>query len=347
MITSLTEKKGGIRTLNRDTEAFEDFIKAAKLVDIIPKSRVFTWNNKRGGDRKIASRLDRFLVAETILLEGITVDSDILPSGGIKKSSPTYLKKRRCWRSNWNRFTRKGSRGILLKKLETQNKSSCKSGRPDVNRRRLYGRKKSRIQWLKEGEKNTKFFHRSTIDHRSANKILRIKDDQGTSVQTHHEISALLINHFSQIALEPNIDREEAIKDLMTYIPKLITEDQNKALNRAITLEEVEEAVKEMPNGKALGPDGFTIDFYKTYWDIIKTKVWEVVEDSQRFSSILKSLNSTFITLIRKEEEANTSSKFRPSALCNVLYKIISKVIANKLKKILPGIISEEQSSYV
>lgn len=74
---------------------------------------------------------------------------------------------------------------------------------------------------------------------------------------------------------------------------------------------------------------------------------WEVVEDSRQYSSILKSLNSTFITLIPKEEEANTPSKFRPIALCNFLYKIISKVIANRLKPILPCIISEEQSGYV
>jgi len=53
-----------------------------KLVDIIPKSGAYTWNNKRGGDRQISSRLDRFLVTEKILLEGIIVDSDILPSGG-------------------------------------------------------------------------------------------------------------------------------------------------------------------------------------------------------------------------------------------------------------------------
>ena len=98
-------------------------------------------------------------------------------------------------------------------------------------------KQKSRIQWLKEVEKNTNFFHGSAIDHRGANKILRIKDDQGTSVQTHNEISSLLINHFSQIALEPDIDKEEAIRYLLTSIPKLISEDQNKALNRVITLE--------------------------------------------------------------------------------------------------------------
>ena len=61
---------------------------------------------------------------------------------------------------------------------------------------------------------------------------------------------------------------------------RLITEDQNKSLNRLITMEEVEEAVRDMPNGKAPGPDGFTINFYKSCWEIVSVEVWEVVEDS-------------------------------------------------------------------
>lgn len=119
------------------------------------------------------------------------------------------------------------------------------------------------------------------------------------------------------------------------------------ALTLEISMEEVEEAMKEIPNDKAPGPNCFTINFYKACWEIVKTKVWEVVEDSQRSASILKSLNSAFLALIPKEEEANTPSKFHPIVLCNVVYKIISKIIANRMKRILPGIISEEKLSYV
>lgn len=81
MITSLLEKKGGIRKLNKDSEVFSDFIGSAKLVDILPKSGAFTWNNRRGGEKQIGSWLDRFLVSERILLEGEIVESDILPMG--------------------------------------------------------------------------------------------------------------------------------------------------------------------------------------------------------------------------------------------------------------------------
>eukprot|EP00253_Pinus_taeda_P022158 PITA_22158 len=208
-------------------------------------------------------------------------------------------------------------------------------------------KQKSRILWLKEGEQNTKFFHRSAMDYRSANKILELKNSEGEILRNHNDISALLSNHFSNIAREPEINREAAIQEITNAIPNSITEEQNWALRKTITMEEVEEAVRNMPNDKAPGPDGFTINFYKACWKIVKNNIWEIVEDSRRSKTILKSLNSTFIALVPKVEEANTPEKFRPIALCNVIYKIISKVIANRLKIILPGIISQEQSGYV
>ena len=94
-----------------------------------------------------------------------------------------------------------------------------------------------------------------------------------------------------------------------------------------------------MHNEKALGPDGFTVEFFKA-WEVVKHDIYGVVEDSRRSTSILKDLNATMITLILKENEARTPDRYRPIALCNVVYKIISKVIANRLKPLLPTLIS-------
>jgi len=124
-------------------------------------------------------------------------------------------------------------------------------------------KQKSRVQWLKEGEKNSKFFHRSTLDYRNVNKILNLKNDSGDTLHNHREISSLLTEHFKHIAQESDIDRAEAINTLTQSIPKVVTKDQNLALLKEISMEEVEEGVKSMPNDKAPGPDGFTINFYK------------------------------------------------------------------------------------
>eukprot|EP00253_Pinus_taeda_P018950 PITA_18950 len=375
MITTLLEKKGGLRKLNKDSEAFTSFIDNVKLVDILPKSGNFTWNNRRGGERLIASRLDHFLISENIILDGITVESDILPTRGsdhwpisltvavqgTPRNKPFRFEKFWLDHPNFLELVEKwwseplegnGSKMFNLQKKLRIIKEKIKEWNITV-----FGdvfKEKTQIEEKLEqihkdrgsGHRNEEYVE-SALDYRSANKILEIKNKEGEPLKNHHEISARLREHFNSIAQEPHLDREEAIKELLKAIPKSINSDQKWALCREITLGEVEEAVNSMPNNKAPGPDGFTINFYKACWHIIKQEVWDVVEDSRRSGSILKSINSTFIALIPKEEETNTPEKFIPIALCNFIYKIISKFIANRLRPILPSIISEEQSGYV
>jgi hypothetical protein len=71
---------------------------------------------------------------------------------------------------------------------------------------------------------------------------------------------------------------------------------------RQITQEEVDQAAKYMAPRKAPGPDGFTTDFFHHCWDIVRKDVWEVVEESRTSGQVLQALNTTFLTLIPKEE---------------------------------------------
>ena len=71
------------------------------------------------------------------------------------------------------------------------------------------------------------------------------------------------------------------------------------------------------------------------------------MEESRSKRGVLKAFNATFLALIPKGEGADLPDKFRPIAICNVIYKIITKAIANSLKPLLPGLISPEQSGFV
>lgn len=142
-------------------------------------------------------------------------------------------------------------------------------------------------------------------------------------------------------------NRTLAIRKFTKHIPNLVSTEDNYNLNRPVSEEEVKEVINEMHNGKVPGPNGFNIDFFKASWDIVKKDILDVVEDSKISKTILKALNTSFIALIPKQDKAMTLDQFRPIALCNVIYKIISKVIANRLKPILPTLVSEEQTRYV
>lgn len=100
-----------------------------------------------------------------------------------------------------------------------------------------------------------KFFHQAMIQQRQRNRIFSITNKEGLCLTQHEEMEQTLAGHFKDPLTEPQVNREVAIGRICNEIPKLITRDQNLALMRAATLEEVEEIVKGMKKNKAPGLD--------------------------------------------------------------------------------------------
>jgi len=166
-------------------------------------------------------------------------------------------------------------------------------------------------------------------------------------IHNHEDIANDLNDYFSDLLKEPSIDRVRAIREITNNIHVIFNQDHNKMLLRKITMRGVEEAIMTMPNREAPGPNGFTTDFYKACWPFIKEEVHALVEESMVNKSVLRALNATFLTLIPKEEGVDSPDRFRPISLCNVIYRIISKVLTNRIKTILPLLISSNQLGYV
>lgn len=195
------------------------------------------------------------------------------------------------------------------------------------------------MQWLKYGEYNTSFFHKSTIQHRANNRILSLTKVDGAKIYTREKIGYELNSYFNSLLIDPNHDRTQAINKVIGVIPPLVTEEQNSLLLRAFTEQEIEEVIFTMATEKAPGPNGFTIEFFKACWPIIKANIFNLIKNFHRMKRVLPTINATFLNLIPKFDHADSLDKFWPIALCNFLYKILSKLMANKLKPILPSII--------
>ena len=118
-------------------------------------------------------------------------------------------------------------------------------------------------------------------------------------------------------------------------------------MKELITLEEIKNVVDGMEDDRAPGPDGYNVNFIKLCWNIIKTDLFKMVKKFQRCTKIGGSTNSTFLALIPKEKEAKSFDRFRPISLCNIGYKIMTKIMANRLKHILPYLIPENQGGFV
>ena len=130
------------------------------------------------------------------------------------------------------------------------------------------------------------------------------------------------------------------------HIYPIINDEMNANFVVDFEALEVQEAIKQMVPLKAPSPNGMPYIFYQNYWELLGEDVTSFVLYFLNFASLPANLNHTFITLIPKVKNPKFVSEFRPISLCNVLYKIFSKVLANRLKKILPNIITENQSAF-
>jgi hypothetical protein len=111
--------------------------------------------------------------------------------------------------------------------------------------------------------------------------------------------------------------------------------------------EEVDLALSQMHPLKSPGPDGFAACFYQKHWSSVGPQVRAAVLRFLNTGIMEDELNSTYLALIPKASPSTKVTEFRPNSLCNVLYKLMAKVLANRLKHILPQIISHNQSAFI
>ena len=102
-----------------------------------------------------------------------------------------------------------------------------------------------------------------------------------------------------------------------------------------------------MNGDKAPGLDGFTVAFWQNCWEIVKEDVLDMFKEFYDQNSFIKSLNHTFLVLIPKKGGAEDLGDYRPISLLGGLYKLLAKVLANRLKKIIGKVISPDQNAFI
>jgi len=198
--------------------------------------------------------------------------------------------------------------------------------------------------WLAEGDNNTRFFHLRASQRKKRNTITRLRKVDGQFTEDEGEIAEIISSFYKDLYRSKGT---EDMEHVLQTVPRKVSADMNDALLESFTNEEVKRALFQMFPTKAPGPDGFPAHFFQRHWDICGAEVCSVVLRALKGDDNVEDINSTCIVLIPKVECAEDIGQFRPISLCNVIYKIASKVLANRLRVILPEIISEEQSAFV
>ncbi|XP_074327095.1 uncharacterized protein LOC141665037 [Apium graveolens] len=206
-----------------------------------------------------------------------------------------------------------------------------------------FWRQRSKQHWLKAGDQNSKFFHAAAKNRRSANRIKCLKNNEGQMVDWDSGLQDVMIDYFAKLFTATTTEWRYVIDCVQTKI----TENRNNLLLGDISEGEVKAALFHMFPDKSPGPDGMSPGFYQKHWQIVGGDIVNIVRQFFATGHVDQELQSTNIVLIPKKKSPSLMTELRPISLCNVVYKIISKVLANRLKSMIDGIISDEQSAFI
>ena len=203
-------------------------------------------------------------------------------------------------------------------------------------------RQKSRELWLKEGDRNTGFFHKMANSHRRRNAINKIKiNDRWLTEDI--AIRKGIVDEFKDQLSDPRVWRPAFPR---ISLEELGAEDAD-SLEARFSEEEVYAAIAGLNGDKAPGPDGFPIAFWSFCWEFAKDEVMEFFKEFYEKKKFVKSLNATFLVLIPKKGTVENIKDYRPISLLGSLYKILAKVLANRLRRVLDKVISPFQNAFV
>ena len=211
-----------------------------------------------------------------------------------------------------------------------------------LKRKEMFWAQNSRAKWVKEGDRNTRYFHTLASIRKRKNSITSLSTN-GFVIDDPAGLKEEAISFFSKIfseefPLRPSYEGLEF---------KQINADQAAYLTAPFSHMEIDNAIDSCNAQKAPGPDGYNFRFIKEAWEVIKHDVYNIVEEFWRTSSLPKGSNVAFIALIVKCEHPEGFMDFRPISMVGCIYKILAKLLSRRLQGVMNSLIGPHQSSFI
>ncbi|GJZ96059.1 RNA-directed DNA polymerase, eukaryota, partial [Tanacetum coccineum] len=201
---------------------------------------------------------------------------------------------------------------------------------------------KAKIQWAIEGDENSKFFH-GVINRKRANLAIRGVMVDGEWVDDPRRVKEEFCSHFATRFHAPS-----GIRNKINFLfPNQLSSDQAFELEKQVSTDEIRTTVWACGENKSPGPDGFTFEFFRKFWDTIGPDLCLAVEWFFDHGSFSRGCNSSFIALIPKVQDPKFVNDYRPISLIGSLYKVVTKILALRLSSVIAGLISDVQTAFL
>ncbi|KAJ9535294.1 hypothetical protein OSB04_un001606 [Centaurea solstitialis] len=205
-------------------------------------------------------------------------------------------------------------------------------------------RQRSKVQWLREGDANTSYFHSVVKSRTNKARIDEVADIEGNRFFG-EAVPDQFVKHFKSILGSSDI--VQPIFDPDSLFLKKLSKGQSEAMIRPVEDKEIKDALFDIDDIKAPGPDGFSSCFFKKSWHVIGAEVCDAIKEFFYNGKLLGEVNATVIALVPKSQSPSSVADYRPIACCNVLYKCISKILVNRIKDSLSFLVDPNQSAFI
>ncbi|KAJ0582905.1 putative RNA-directed DNA polymerase [Helianthus annuus] len=203
-------------------------------------------------------------------------------------------------------------------------------------------RQRSRICWATGGDENSKFFH-AMVNCRKASNVIHGLEVDGVWVSKPALVKKEVLRFFKRKFIEDCVVRPRLVCSNI----KKVSDEDSVMLNSRFTKEEIKAAVFECGDDRAPGPDGINFRFVKRFWDLLENDFFDIMAEFFERGVINIGCGSSFIALVPKVVDPIGLKDFRPISLVGIINKVISKILANRLKKVLDSLISPSQSAFI
>ncbi|XP_038990688.1 uncharacterized protein LOC120113688 [Hibiscus syriacus] len=358
---------------NDDMRDFQDVLSDIDLFDHPYFGPTISWSNKQQNSF-LARKLDRVLINQNWINSFHSSHVEFLAPGISDHCMALLWTRKEILFSKLKRFKNhlKGlnnsffsdlSMRVKLKKTEFEHQQlKTLKGEADFDleiplqkvlnfleeTESMFFRQKTKVQWIKDGDKCTKFFHSAIAKKHKRKTIRQLIDDQGNRLENFDDISSEVIKFFTNLLGTSGPMVKSVDSDLLNnLLQSALSVDQAANLIKVISKEEIKDGFFTQGNDKAPGPDSYSPLFFKKSWPIIENDINAVVQQFFKESFLLPVFNATSIALIPEIPNPCKVKDFIPISCCSVFYKAISKILVKRLTSLIPDLTTLNQTTFV